>query len=64
MDMEAWIILWKVVLIGGISVFAVVAVVVSFFGFLDIKKLFKTLDAEHEQEDQEAKKEANDATAC
>ncbi len=58
MGMESWIILWKVILIGGISVFAVVAVVVSFFGFLDIKKLLKTLDAEHEQEDP---KEANDA---
>ena len=52
--MEFWILLWKVVLIGGISVFAVVAVVVSFFGFLDIKKLFRTLDQEHQQEDQEA----------
>ena len=63
-SLNFWIILWKVVLIGGISVFAVLAVVVSFFGFLDIKKLFKALDTEHEQEDQEAKNETNDATAC
>ena len=48
MNVESWITLWKGTLIVGLSAFFVVAIVVTFFGALDIKKLFKTLDEEHE----------------
>ena len=50
--MEFWVTFWKITLIAGIAIFAVVALWVSIFGFLDIRKLFKTLAREHEQEEQ------------
>lgn len=46
--MEFWIALWKYTLIVSLSIFFIVAVVVTYFGALDIKKLFKTLDEEHQ----------------
>jgi len=46
--MEFWILLWKVVLIAGISLFAVMAVWVTVWGARDIKKLLQTLNEEHE----------------
>lgn len=53
MSVEAWMALWKGTLIIGLSVFFVVAIVVTFFGARDIKKLFKTLNEEHETEVEE-----------
>ena len=47
--MEFWIILWKVVLIGGIGLFAAMAVWVTIGGFRDIKKLLKILRQTHEE---------------
>lgn len=47
--MEFWINLWKIVLIVGISAFLILAVVVSIWGFIDIKKMFKILNAEHKE---------------
>ncbi len=47
MTVQHWIMLWKIVLIGGISLFAVLAVVVSIGGFFDIRRLFRTLRAQH-----------------
>jgi hypothetical protein len=47
MPLEFWILLWKVVLIGGIGLFAVLAVVVTIGGAMDIRRLFKTLREEH-----------------
>ena len=49
--MILWMSLWKVVLIGGLSAFFIVAVVVTIFGFLDIKKLFATLNEEHKNQE-------------
>lgn len=50
--MNAWIILWKVVLIFGLGIFAVMAVWVAIAGFGDIKKLFATITKSHEDEGQ------------
>ncbi|NLS98244.1 MAG: hypothetical protein GXX96_39445 [Planctomycetaceae bacterium] len=47
MPLEYWIFLWKVVLIGGVALFTVLAVVVTIGGALDIRRLFKTLREEH-----------------
>ncbi len=47
MPVEYWILLWKGLLIVGVSLFAVLAVVVTIGGALDIRRLFKTLREEH-----------------
>jgi hypothetical protein len=43
MSLQFWIILWKAVFIGGIVLFAVMAVGVSIGGIRDIGKLLHTL---------------------
>lgn len=47
MPLEYWILLWKIVLIGGVVLFTALAVVVTIGGALDIRRLFKTLREEH-----------------
>ena len=47
MTLQQWILLWKIVLIGGTSLFAILAVVVSIGGFFDVRRLFRTLHAQH-----------------
>ena len=47
MPIEFWIGLWKIVLIAGIGLFAVLAVVVTIGGACDVRKLFRTLHEEH-----------------
>lgn len=49
MPLEFWVFLWKAVLIGGVGLFAALAVVVTIGGALDIRQLFKTLREEHAQ---------------
>jgi hypothetical protein len=46
MPLEFWIVLWKVVLIGGVGLFAVLAVVVTIGGARDIAKLLRILRAQ------------------
>jgi len=43
MSIESWIVLWKVVLIAGVAMFAVLAVVVTIGGARDVRKLLTTL---------------------
>ncbi len=45
-----WEVLWAAVLIGGLAVFAVLAVVVSIRGFADIRSLFKSIEEQHAEE--------------
>ena len=47
MPLEYWILLWKIVLIGGVILFTALAVVVTIGGALDIRRLFKMLREEH-----------------
>ncbi len=47
MPIEFWILLWKAVLIGALALFAVLAVVVSIGGAIDVCRLLKTLREEH-----------------
>ncbi len=47
MPMEFWILLWKAVLIGGVGLFAALAIVVTIGGAADIRRLFQTLREEH-----------------
>jgi len=46
--MEAWMLLWKIVLIAGMAMFACLAVWVTIWGAFDIKKMLQALNAEHE----------------
>ena len=43
MSLEAWMMLWKIVLIAGIGLFGLLAIVVSIGGFFDVAKLLKSL---------------------
>jgi hypothetical protein len=49
MSLQHWALVWKVILIGGISLFAILAVVVSVGGFFDIRRLFRTLRQAHSE---------------
>ncbi len=48
--MTFWIYLWKIVLIGGLVLFGIMAVWVTIGGYFDIKRLFATLAESHEKE--------------
>ncbi len=50
MPIEFWIVLWKGVLIGGIALFATLAVVVTIGGARDVAKLLGRLKSERRQE--------------
>ena len=51
MSIEAWMTLWKIVLIGGIGLFALLAVVVTIGGFFDVLKLLAKLRQDAGQAD-------------
>lgn len=54
--MDNWLILWKYLLMGAVSLFAVLALVITVGGFFDVKALFRSVDAQHK----EAKHESRD----
>lgn len=51
MSVNAWMILWKIVLIGGMIIFGITALFVTYFGFLDIKKMFTVINEEHQNKE-------------
>ena len=50
MPIDFWIVLWKCVLIGGVGLFAALAVVVTIGGAYDIAKLLRKLKSQSEEE--------------
>lgn len=46
--MQGWMLLWKIVLIAGMSLFGLMAVWVTIWGAMDIKKMLQSLNIEHE----------------
>ncbi len=52
MPTEFWIVLWKCVLIGGIALFAILAVVVTIGGARDIAKLLRHLKNRHTEKEE------------
>ena len=46
--MQAWMLLWKIVLIFGMILFGLMAIWVTIWGAFDIKKLLRSINAEHE----------------
>ena len=47
MPLEFWIGLWKVVLVVGVGFFAILAVVVTIGGAMDVVRLLRTLRQDH-----------------
>ena len=45
-----WQILWAAVLVGGLALFAGLAIVVSIGGFFDIRSLFKSIEEQRAKE--------------
>ena len=50
MSLDSWMLFWKIVLIGGIGLFAMLAVVVSIGGFFDVFRLLRVLREQHAQD--------------
>ena len=50
LPLQFWIVLWKIVLVGGLILFGSMAVWVTIGGAFDIKRLFKRLAESHEHE--------------
>ncbi len=46
MSIAAWALLWKIVLLGGVGVFLLLAVLVTIGGAADIRKMFAQLRKE------------------
>ena len=51
LSLQFWIVLWKIVLIGGLILFGTMAVWVTIGGAFDIQRLFRRLRESHEQEE-------------
>ena len=47
--MMGWQTFWMIVLIFGMLVFAVLAVVVTFTAFRDVREMFKKIEDQHEE---------------
>lgn len=52
LPLDFWIVLWKIVLIGGCGLFGAMAVWVTIGGYYDIKRLFAQLAEAREQEEE------------
>ena len=46
--MQAWMLLWKIVLIVAIILFGIMAIWVTIWGAFDIKKMLQSIRREHE----------------
>ena len=46
--MQVWMLLWKTVLIVGMLLFGLMAIWVAIWGAVDIKKLLRSINTEHE----------------
>lgn len=51
--METWATFWAIVLIAVLIVFSVVAIKVTIGGFFDVKALFRSIDEQHEEKENE-----------
>lgn len=53
--METWMIVWKVVFIVVLALFALLSIWVTIGGFKDIRELFATMDAAQQEANQKQK---------
>ena len=49
MSIDTWIIIWKLLFIIGVSLFAILAILVIFGGAKDIRKLIRRLKSDAEE---------------
>ena len=47
--MNFWLIFWIIILVFGVTAFAVLALIVTITGLGNIRTLFRSLDAQHRQ---------------
>jgi hypothetical protein len=47
---DNWLLFWKWLLIVAFTLFAVLTIAVAFGGFFDIRALFRTVEAQHEDD--------------
>ena len=45
--MDSWLAFWKLLLIGTLALFAILAIVVTIGGFAEVWALFRSVDAQH-----------------
>ena len=45
MSTNTWVLVWQVVLVGGLGLFAVMSVWIAFAGWQDVKNLFAAMGA-------------------
>ena len=50
--MSDWLTIWSILLAGGIGIYAVMAVLVAVGGAKDIRKLFRSMDKEKRDEEE------------
>jgi hypothetical protein len=58
MPLEFWMVLWQVLFVLGVGLFAVLAVVVAIGGAFDIANLIRALRSQHREEPAAAKSDA------
>ena len=52
--MSDWITIWSILLAGGIGIYAVMAVLVAIGGAKDIRKLFRSMNKEERDEEEDS----------
>ena len=60
MSLDSWMLLWKIVLIVGVGLFAVLAVFVTVGGFFDVKRLLVVLHQQHAEQEAAAAMQVKD----
>ena len=52
MEIQSWIILWKIVFVAGVSLFGGMAIWVTIGGYYDIKRLFARMAEDQKREEE------------
>ena len=51
--MDAWAIFWGLLFIAVLVVFTILTVVIAIGGYFDVKSLFRTIDKQHQEDEQQ-----------
>ncbi len=49
--MELWATFWGVFIVVGLSIFAAISIRVGVGGFFDLRRLFRDMQSDHEEDD-------------
>ncbi|MGE3315298.1 MAG: hypothetical protein AB7O26_09290 [Planctomycetaceae bacterium] len=58
--MNGWMILWASVLIAALTLFSCLTIAVTIGGFLDIRKMLRQVERQHESGDRKPSTQADD----